>query len=197
MAVSRICSIADCYNPARTRGWCMKHYSRFRKYGSADAPVEARSPRGAAIRYLREIVLPYKGDDCLGWPFSTNKGRALIWWEGRLVPAARVVCTETYGPPPTPEHESAHSCGKGHEGCVTPRHLRWATIVENMADKLIHGTHPRGERNGLAKLTEADVRAIRALSESGESQYALARRFGVSRENIREIAHHRRWHWLV
>lgn len=70
-------------------------------------------------------------------------GAAQINLGGRSVIVARMVCEEVNGPPPTPAHQAAHSCGKGHLGCITPQHLRWATQVENEADKLIHGTHNR------------------------------------------------------
>jgi hypothetical protein len=48
----------------------------------------------------------------------------------------------------------------------------------------------RGELDGNAKLTEADVLAIRASSDSGP---VLARRFGVSRTTISEIRLRKTW----
>jgi hypothetical protein len=65
-------------------------------------------------------------------------------WRPRTVRRAhRVMCEIAHGPKPAPGFVAAHTCGKGREGCVNPRHLRWASQKENMADKLLHGTSNR------------------------------------------------------
>ena len=47
------------------------------------------------------------------------------------------------------------------------------------------GSNPaRGEAHGRAKLTDADVRAIRC---DGGTVYGIAKRFGVSRRQVRRI----------
>jgi hypothetical protein len=98
--------------------------------------------------------------------------------------------TLTAGPPPSPDHEAAHSCGRGHEGCVNPKHLRWATHKENQADKEGHGTILRGEQHPAAKLSEADVLEIRASSDTIAN---LAAQFDVTPRNIRHIKQHTSW----
>jgi hypothetical protein len=100
-----------------------------------------------------------------------------------------------HGPPPTPKHQAAHLCGRGGDGCVNPHHLAWKTQAENMADKLIHDTHSRGERCSNAKLTENDVIAIRQLGKSVRHS-DLALRFGVSRHTIRNVLYRKDWAWL-
>lgn len=52
---------------------------------------------------------------------------------------------------------------------------------------------PRGERNGAAKLTAAQVRKIRALRADGMRPSALALRFGVDRGLIWRILTGRSW----
>jgi hypothetical protein len=105
------------------------------------------------------------------------------------------MCERKHGPAPTLDHEAAHSCGKGHEGCINPHHLDWKTPAENQADKLTHGTHRRGERCPTAKLTEKDVREIRALQgrllgrEVGEI-------YGVTRWTVFDIWKRRIWSWM-
>lgn len=91
--------------------------------------------------------------------------------------------------------DAAHSCGRAGDGCVNPRHLRWATRAENMADKLLHGTDNRGERNALAKLNEDDIRSIRAAS-GREPQAATAKRFDVDQSTISLIQRRLSWGWL-
>ncbi len=81
-----------------------------------------------------------------------------------------------------------------------PRHLRWATHAENMADTALDGTQEGGrparafgERNGRAKLTAEQVRSIR---KDARGAAAVAAEHGVSRWTINEIRARRRWAWL-
>jgi hypothetical protein len=74
--------------------------------------------------------------------------------------------------------------------------LSWKTREENEADKIIHGTGARGEKSGLAKLTESDVHEIRALGKI-QSQREIASKFGVSRSNIGYILAGTRWVYLL
>jgi hypothetical protein len=71
--------------------------------------------------------------------------------------------------------QAAHSCGQA--SCVNPAHLRFATAVENAADKNIHGTHRR-------KLSWAQVLEVRNRYAKGETQVAIAKAFGVGRRMI-------------
>jgi len=88
--------------------------------------------------------------------------------------------------------EVAH--GNGDSDDNRPANLRWATHVENEADKLTHGTRPLGERHGMAKLTEETVQAIRAEYALGEvRQYELAQRYGVTTSLIGMVVRGRGW----
>lgn len=68
--------------------------------------------------------------------------------------------------------------------------LRYGTQRQNIGDKVEHGTMARGEGHGSARLTEIDVRAIRA---STEKLAPLAARYGVSQSTISAIRHRRLW----
>ena len=72
--------------------------------------------------------------------------------------------------------------------------LRYATPSENAMDRVAHGTTNRGSRNGLAKLTEQQVLAIRNYKD--KTQTALAKEFRVSLMCINNIIHRRSWSWL-
>lgn len=151
---------------------------------------------GEPMRFILEVALLHTGDECLIWPFANNgEGYGKVWVDGRRTGSHRYVCELVNGPPPTAEHEAAHSCGRGHIGCISPGHLSWKTSAENKADKLIHGTHNRGERNGRVKLTEAEAREILALKGT-ESQLDLAKRFCVSFQTVSHIHTGRSWAWL-
>jgi hypothetical protein len=152
---------------------------------------------GEQQKYYVEAVLNYDGEDCLIWPFSRSKdGYANMNRDGRKQRVQRLVCEDVYGPPSSNLMEAAHSCGRGNEGCVSKKHLRWATHADNIADKAMHGTNRRGEAAWAAKLAERDVLRIKQLTALGVSTSALARQFQVSRAAIYDIASGKSWGWL-
>jgi Trp operon repressor len=71
--------------------------------------------------------------------------------------------------------------------------LAWGTRKENMADKVLHGTAQKGERNGNSVLTEERVREIRGLLRTGVIQAEIARQFGVSQVLVSLISRGKNW----
>lgn len=192
------CSVPGCngnahYTAYGTRGMCVVHYNRWKRHGSVE---HVKCPRGSAREYFDSIVLSHDADDCLIWPFARNNhGYAKLWVDGISCQVSRLACEAEHGPPPTPAHEAAHSCGKGHEGCVAKRHLSWKTPEENAADKVQHGTANRGERHMWSKLSESGVKQIREIASTA-SLSDIAAKFGMSRAAIRMIVDRKSWAWL-
>jgi hypothetical protein len=78
--------------------------------------------------------------------------------------------------------------------CVNPDHLFLGTDADNRADCVQKGRQARGTTSGNAKLTEQQVREIRAY---GRKDYALtAKLYGVSRATARRIAMKLSWSHL-
>jgi len=181
---ARRCKVKGCDKPAKDGG----------KHGD---PTMGKTARGAPKKFLEEKVYNYKGNKCLIWPFRKSTNGYAVWANknNKTTSVPRMVCEHFNGPPPTPAHEAAHSCGNGKYGCVTPKHLRWATHIENEADKIVHGTHTRGERSWHAKLTEKDVRKIRTLKDK-MFQREIAKKFGVCQQAIAQIFKGESWAWL-
>ena len=174
---------------------CGPHLHRFDRYGDPLAGGPLKTPNGTLLQWIA-AHLHHDGVDCLIWPFGEKGGGyGEVRVNGLKVLAHRHMCELVNGPPPSPLHEAAHSCGHGDLGCVHPKHLRWATPAENQADRLLHGTDMRGEKHWQQKLTEADVIAIRAL-KGAETQRETALRFGVTREMISAIQRRVSWSWL-
>lgn len=142
-------------------------------------------------RFLSEVVPSHDGDACLEWPFSkSGGGYGKIGRRGKTLDVHRLICREEHGEPPSPKHDAAHDCG--NRACCNPRHLRWDTRKGNLADKKKHGTLLYGERHCMAKLSEAEVLAIRALS--GSMLYReIGERFGIGRIQVGRIIHRRQW----
>lgn len=117
-------------------------------------------------------------DECVLW----DRGRAGKYGAIRSgVRCHRRVCEWYHGEPAAGMH-AAHSCG--HPLCVNPRHLRWATAAENIADKAKHGTNLKGERHNMAKLTVATVREVRVAKGS---LAGIAKQFGMSKSQVHRI----------
>lgn len=190
MATRALCSVDGCGKSHYARRYCRNHYHRLRTHGD---PLAGKAAQGEPRAWLDQY-LSHEGEDCLIWPFARfPNGYAAVVFEGRTTHASSVMCGLACGEAPTHDHGAAHSCGNGHEGCVNPRHLRWATQRENIADSVEQGTRCRGEDQHAAKLTEDAVKAIRA---SNARQIDLAAKYGVAPETIRRVRKRQAWAWL-
>ncbi|WP_368300928.1 hypothetical protein [Kluyvera sichuanensis] len=194
------CLVSDCERSANRVnggkcGYCSMHYQRFKRFCD---PLEIRSVPSPAKDFIEQHKL-YAEDNCLIWPFHRNKkdgyGRIHEARTEKLLTASRAMCIAAHGEPPTDRHESAHTCGKGHDGCVNPRHLYWATPEENQGDRVIHGTSNRGEAQWNHKLTVDQVREIRLMLNS-HTQRQLADAYDVSARTIHNIKTRKTWAWL-
>jgi len=132
-------------------------------------------------------------DEC--WPWTgatTSAGYGHLKVNGRMVSAHRLAL-QLAGRPPGPDLFVLHSCDTPL--CVNPQHLREGTHAENMSDKKRRNRQSRlrGETNGWAKLTEADVRRVYVLRAEGLSQSKIAAALGVSQPQVSKILRGRRW----
>ncbi|HTP29480.1 MAG TPA: HNH endonuclease [Anaeromyxobacteraceae bacterium] len=84
--------------------------------------------------------------------------------------------------------EVMHSCD--NPPCVNPKHLSLGTHAENFADAARKGRMNQGINHGMAKLTEDDVRKIRASKGTLRS---IAPRFGVTINTISVIRRRLSW----
>jgi len=131
------------------------------------------------------------GDDgVLRWIGSTfTDGYGAFRLNGKMVRAHRVAYAHFNGPIPM----GLHVCHEIDEpDIVDPRYLWLGTQSDNIRDCVAKGrfNKPRGEAHHKAKLTECDVRAIRA---SDEPSTTLAQQYGVTTPNIINIRARRSW----
>ena len=105
----------------------------------------------------------------------------------KTVKVHRLVCEAFHGPSPYGKSYVAH--GDGVRTNNAAANLRWATKAENIADMMKHGNSAakRGSKNSNAKLTEADVVAIRAAPRRRGLLFGLAAQYGVSRNVVGNI----------
>lgn len=99
-----------------------------------------------------------------------------------------LVCWAFHGPRPAGQNV-AH--GNGDKSDNRAANLRWATHAQNLADKNLHGTAQRGSLSPSAKLTEEQVRAVRAAREAGTKLSEIASEFEVSVATASRVANRR------
>jgi hypothetical protein len=82
-----------------------------------------------------------------------------------------------------------HTCDNPE--CCNPAHLQAGTQQKNIADMHAKGRagdcRNFGEKHGMAKLSDTDVRCIRLLRSCGAIQQHLADAFGVRQNQISRI----------
>ncbi len=146
-------------------------------------------------RSLRERLLSkIKINEISGcWEWTAGlyqNGYGKLWSEGTTRLAHRISYELHCGDIPKGMH-ICHSCD--NRSCANPEHLFLGTHTENMIDRNAKGrqARPDGTKNGKAKLTEADVLAIRAAT--GISQRRLAEQFDVAQSRISEIRSGKYW----
>jgi len=89
-----------------------------------------------------------------------------------------------------------HNCDT--PACIRIDHLFLGTCKDNTSDMCSKGRQARGERHGMNKLTEIQVREIRDGYKKGVvSQKNLADRYGVRRTLISLIILRKRWSQLA
>lgn len=135
--------------------------------------------RGYPRRVRGRLLAPQK--------HSAGYLQVALCGELRLVHA--VVLGAFVGPRPAGK-ECAHCDGDKHNNRLG--NLAYKTHVENVADRTAHGTEVRGERNGFAKLTEAQVLAIRARQRLSRAE-DLATAYDVHEHHIRRLWRGERW----
>lgn len=129
--------------------------------------------------------------ECWLWRGSTDRGGyGILKAEGRRFLAHRVAYELAHG---APLGVVRHTCDT--PACQNPAHLRDGTQADNVRDREQRGrsTRLRGEANGMAKLTEAQVREVRAAYAAGEPIAAIARRYGRNRQTIAACAKGQAW----
>lgn len=118
--------------------------------------------------------------DCWNVPPTPGLNYGHISW-GRQDYAHRFSYSHLNGPIPKGQFVR-HKCDT--PTCVNPDHLELGSHNDNMRDMVERGRSGAGEKNSCAKLTAVEVVAI---YKSDEPRSVLAKRYGISKANVRSI----------
>jgi hypothetical protein len=213
---TRVCSMPECTRKHFAKDVCRKHYW----YVLRGVPPRT-PPRGIPAFWLRvdktdmRIKSPHVSTPCWEWTGSTVDGYGSLKFAGRAQRAHRVSWQIVHGPIPPGEDLGPHGTCVLHtcdnRRCVRPDHLFLGSNKDNTHDKIAKGrsnhavgdasgartcpdAYPRGEAHCLAKLTDPQVRDIRARYSKGRvSQQSLATEYGVSQVVVSAIVRRKTW----
>ena len=126
------------------------------------------------------VCWPWRG----AWPNSTgSSGRLII--AGKEVRGHRFAYENFIGPIPDGMHV-LRTCG--NKRCCRPDHLGLGKVA---------GHHATGEASPNSKLSQADVKGIRAKAEAGASLSGLAAEYGVSKTSVFRITKRQTWRHVL
>lgn len=150
------------------------------------------------MRFWAKVDKSHGEDGCWEWAGARTghdgKGAyGVIWQDGRQVGAHRVSYEMHHGPIPQGA-VVMHACD--NPPCVNPKHLSAGSLSDNNLDAFRKGRNhvARGEECNLARLTAADVEAIRSeYAEGGVTQRVLAAKYGTDFSNVSKILRGETW----
>lgn len=184
-SLTKTCNIPDCGRGHYGKGWCEKHYLRWRAHGDPLVVLTSSPKHTLSERFL------FRGWDVVGGPLDTpcwhwrgkpaHFGYGVIRFQGKNFKAHRVSYEYHVGPIPD-ELVIRHKCDVSI--CINPDHLETGTHWDNMRDRDLRG------RSGSAKITWDDVRYIRATEESPRE---LSEKFGISPAAISRVRSNETW----
>lgn len=155
-------------------------------YVSNDGKVGSTRKGGGAPTHHApfHIIKPYTSKPYFGMTFMI---------EGKRVPVQIhvLVASAWVGTPEKLEMQVNHKDGNKKNNNFL--NLEWTTRVGNGQHASRMGLAASGERNGISKLTEQEVRDIRVMAASGYTQIRLARLFGVSFQTISRVVRRDLW----
>lgn len=167
------------------------------------AYVDRLRCRECAVKFRAEL-LRQKGPAAFWALVDKSGGPDACWeWQGRLnysgyaavdrkTPHARFTTGHRYswylenGPIPDGLFV-CHRCD--NPKCVNPSHLFIGTNIDNVADRVAKGrsARVRGDKSGMAKITDAQVLELRRLRREGVPLTELALRYGIDRQTVSAI----------
>jgi hypothetical protein len=192
----KICSIKECGSKVVARGFCVKHWTRWHKYGD---PHKVNQIRGNDQKRFWSKVNRKKENDCWIWQAGKMDGYGYFRIGGRtgrhilahrysweIANGAIPKCDDYHG------NIIMHICD--NRACVNPLHLTLGKQSDNVKDMDNKGRRKtktyQGEQHHNSRFTDKDIRYIRRSSKSNAE---IAREFSCARQVIGVIRKRITW----
>lgn len=169
MTNSTQCSIDGCGRTTIARGWCTRHWQRWRKHGD---PTIDLSPDAKAARTLEAKGL-LVANGCTIWTgYIARNGYGYMSFRGDRTEVHRVAWTLANGPIPS-GMDIDHQCF--NRACMNANHLRLATRSENHQHR--QGANRTNKSSGVRGVYwNANTNAWMAkVTHNGRQHYAGTR----------------------
>lgn len=188
------CSIQGCEGEILARGFCCKHYNRFKKHGD---PLATKLPRTSFDRpeELKASLLSRRRIDkngCWLWTMTkTRGGYGQIMVGAERFTVHRVSAKLWLDFDIESDLLVLHKCDVRQ--CFNPDHLFTGDHKDNSEDMVHKGRSAVGQNNAQSKLRDEDVVEIRTRLSDGETQQSIADAFNVTQPLIGFIKRGVRW----
>lgn len=154
------------------------------------------------LKRMQKFISINHENGCHEWTGGLRRGYGAMWDGLRTVGAHRIVLKAKIGRDLERSELACHSCD--NQKCVNPDHLWLGSAKMNSDDRdkkgrrviteklrnVLRNKNAKGDKNNMAKLSDADVDVILF---SGEKASVLAARFGVTRNHVYKIRNGVRW----
>jgi len=185
-----LCNVPGCEERCRGHGYCSRHYQAWRKYGDPLKVVQ-KQHHGLSLQERFELYIK-RTIDCWEWIGHRDpNGYGRLNVDGYPMLAHRLSYQLRWGGIPD-GMAVLHKCDNPR--CVNPEHLFLGTQSDNANDMYRKGRSRKRGMKGTdhhqAKLSEADVRAIRT---SQEPDGKVGAQYGISRTAVNDIRKRRSW----
>lgn len=182
------CNHSGCDELAKSKGYCLRHYKLFWKYGETTERGARHAP--PEERFWRFVK---KSDGCWIWTGHKDKDGY-----GTLT-----IKKENGGHTPIRAHRfsmmlhsktlddgvlALHRCN--NPSCVNPDHLYAGDQIQNMQDRIAYRGDWKGEKHFNAKITEETAEKV--LLFDGPA-YKAAEMYGISASQARNIKTGKQW----
>lgn len=134
------------------------------------------------IKRFWERVKIGKPEECWPWTGGKSNGYGILQFDGEVRYAHTVAWQLTHGAVPPPPLCVLHHCD--NPPCCNPNDLFQGTKGDNMRDMAQKG---RSGGRPNARLTPKEARQAVELVASGTAQQDVAKRLGVTRQNISNV----------
>ena len=201
----RTCSVKGCDDEHVAKGFCNKHYRRYKNNGNPHISKWDRNmtPKQRILKNIKKVkchnldsLQKHKEKDLICWEWKKGKdkdryGRVQINY--KLQRTHRLSYREFVGK--IPEGKLVlHKCD--NPPCCNPNHLFLGTKKDNSDDmkNKNRGKWLIGEKHGISKLNKKQVIQIRKYWKTGKyTQMKLGKIFNISRPQISNIINNKVW----